>query len=207
MKRISIGFIIGGAAVLVLLLFTQRQWLPAIKNIFQPAPVLIEETPTVIREIKAIGQLVTITLFDEVVVDSIKLRPPTLSEKILRAGTPIPLSTLSRDQLVLIARGKVMAGVSLQKLHEAQTRITGDTLVLTLPPAEIIDVIVNPSDFDSFAETGSWTGAEVALVKAQAKRKLIQRALQQQVLDRARTQAVKVVQGIVGKGKIKVVVQ
>lgn len=207
MKRISLGIILGASAILLLLLFTQRSWIPAFKNIFKSAPVLIEQTPTIIREIKSIGQLVTVTVFDEVVVDSIKLRPPTLSEKIFRAGTPIPLTSLSRDQLVMVASGKVMAGVRIDQLSEQAARVQGDTLFIRLPEAEILEVIVNPSDFSTFAETGEWSGSEVALVKAQAKRKLIQRALQQKVLERSRQQAVRVLQGIVAKGKVTVIIE
>jgi hypothetical protein len=207
MKRISLGIILGASAILLLLLFTQRSWIPAIKNIFKPAPVLIEQTPTIIREIKAIGQLVTITIFDEVVVDSIKLRPPSLTEKIFRTGTPIPLTALSKDQLVMVAKGKVMAGVRIDKLTDQSSRVQGDTLFIRLPEAEILDVIVNPSDFSTFAETGEWSGSEVALVKAQAKRKLMARALQQNVLERGRQQAVRVMQGIVAKGSFTVIIE
>ena len=42
------------------------KWLPSLKNI-RSQPVIIENTPVLIKEINEMAQLCTITVFDEVV--------------------------------------------------------------------------------------------------------------------------------------------
>lgn len=59
--------LIAAAAFLVIFLFQKTNWLPSFKNIFASQPVVIEETPIIIKEINTLSQLITVTYTDEVV--------------------------------------------------------------------------------------------------------------------------------------------
>ena len=61
----------------------------------------------------------------------------------------------------------------------------GDSVSLLLPRAEILDAIMNPSDFETFSETGEWSSEAVTAVKVKARKKMIEKALQQGILNKA----------------------
>ncbi|WP_301923206.1 DUF4230 domain-containing protein, partial [Ferruginibacter sp.] len=50
-------------------------------------------------------------------------------------------------------------------------------------------VILNPSDFETFEETGTWTDAEVRALKMKLKDKLIITVLRQNILPKASDKA------------------
>jgi uncharacterized lipoprotein NlpE involved in copper resistance len=54
-----------------------------------------------------------------------------------------------------------------------------------LPQPEILEVIVNPSGFTTFTETGVWSPDAVNLVKAKAKRVMEYRAVAKNILPMA----------------------
>ena len=174
------------AAILFVLLLQKTNMLPSIGNIFKPKPVLIENTPVLIKEIRELTQLITVTSFDEVVVDSVK--PST---DILNAITGIAINPLApaKDRIVIIARGSVQAGTNLRYLSENDIVVVEDSVTLKLPQAEILEVIVNPSGFSTFSETGVWSPDAVNLVKAKAKRVMEYRAVQKNILQMAETRS------------------
>jgi hypothetical protein len=169
------------AAILFVLLLQKTKMLPDLGNIFKPKPVLIENTPILIKEIRELTQLITITSYDEVVVDSVKT-----STDILKAITGL---SLNPDRIVIIARGSVQAGTNLRYLSEADIVVEGDSVTLKLPQAEILEVIVNPSGFSTFSETGVWSPDAVNLVKAKAKRVMEYRAVQKNILQMAESRS------------------
>jgi hypothetical protein len=67
-----------------------------------------------------------------------------------------------------------------------------------LPKAQIIDAIVNPSDFETFVERGNWSEAEVRLVKMKAYRKMVEHALQQNILQKADAKAKAIMEDFLG---------
>ena len=174
------------AAILFVLLLQKTKMLPDIGNIFKAKPVLIENTPVLIKEIRELTQLITVTSFDEVVVDSVK--PST---DILNAITGIAINPLApaKDRIVIIARGSVQAGTNLRYLSENDIVVVEDSVTLKLPQAEILEVIVNPSGFSTFSETGVWSPDAVNLVKAKAKRVMEYRAVQKNILQMAETRS------------------
>lgn len=80
------------------------------------------------------------------------------------------------DHLVIIAHGTVRAGIDLQKMDSESVRFSGDTVIVRLPNPEYLDIIVNPSDFDIFAETGRWTQQQVSKLQDSARQRLIAEA-------------------------------
>jgi len=131
----------------------------------------IDQTPVIVEKIKTLGELTTSCYYEEMVLQA--------SKQNYFATTP--LGTLARDgfgkdvddHLVIIAKGTVRAGVDLLKMSEDDVRFVGDTVFVKLPEAEYLDVIVNPSGFEIFAESGSWTHDQVTSLQTTAKEKLL----------------------------------
>ena len=159
-----------------LLLFILRQinWLPNL-SFLKSKPVLIDETSILVKEIKNVSQLIAIKAYDETSLDSSK-------EKDLPS---FPGLRPDRDRIVIIAKGVVTAGMDLKKIKQEDVKFQHDTLVLKLPQASILEVVVNPSDFETFDEKGHWSDADITNIKVRIRNKILQRALSNQILDKA----------------------
>jgi hypothetical protein len=181
--------------ILVLLLFGatwwfQRiHWLPDFGEMFKSKPLQIDNTAIVIKEINALSQLVTVTAYNEVVIDEVKKGESLFNNPVVPTLLNIPDLKYSDKKLVLIGKGKVLAGIDLARLTNKDLFFKGDSVSLTLPKATILQVILNPSDFDIFEETGSWTDAEATAVKLKLRDKLIITVLRQNILQKAASKA------------------
>jgi hypothetical protein len=178
--------------VIVITLLQRFSVFPSWDGLFAGKPVVIEETPILISEIKELAEMITVTSFDEVVVDSIKASPFDVVHNI--TGISLPTISPSADRLVIIARGKVMAGIDLSNLMPDDIYVEKDSIRMTLPPARVFDVITNPSDFSTFSETGDWPSAAAMALKTQARDKILRRALNQGILNRANARAAAVME-------------
>lgn len=172
-------------ALFVLWLLIKTDWFGSIRNIFKAQPVIIDNTPILIKEINELAQLCTITAYDEVVVDSTVIHPKSPLEMLLPdiskfAGLPV-----KGKRIVIIGKGQVTAGTDLKKLQSRHFFINKDSIALTLPKTEILDAIINPSGFETFDEMGEWSSEAVNAVKVKARNKMIERALQQNILEKA----------------------
>jgi hypothetical protein len=205
MRSIYRGLI---AVVLLLLmvgLLVQLNWLSSFRSWFKPNPVLIEETPLLITEIKQMANLMTIESADEVVVSKVRPVQAGSPKKMLDWISPIPLATA--DRLVLVVKGKVLAGTDLNKLEPAAFFIKDDSVSVTIPAARIQEIVVNPSGTDVFIEEGNWSQAETNALVEQAREKLRQRATEKGIPQRADEQALKVMRNFLalqGFSKIRV---
>ncbi len=170
------------SVLFIVFLFQKINWLPSLKNIFASQPVVIEETPIIIREINTLSQLITVTYTDEVVMDEAK--PGKGISSIMSAGIGM-IMVPSTDRLVMIGRGKVLAGIDLKGLKEKDVQTIGDSIHVTLPPAQILNTIINPSGFETFDEKGDWNEQEVTALKIKIRKELTQRALEQNILKQA----------------------
>lgn len=178
------------AVLIVLLLLLMRvNFLPSLGNIFYRQPMQIDDTKILIKEIRPLGQLVTVTAYDELVMDSIKYNKPGVADQLLRMASPVPVNS-NYDELVLIAHGRVLAGTDLNKIAATDVYVKKDSASVLLPPAVVLDVIINPSDFETFSESGIWESEEVTILKESARNILQKRALQQGLLQKANLQAV-----------------
>jgi hypothetical protein len=173
------------ATALLVLLLLNMKWLPSFKNIFKPQPVTIDNTPILIKEINELAQLCTITAFDEVVADSVVIKMKSPVEALLPDLSAFGNLPVTGKRIVIIGKGKLIAGVDLKKLNEQSIFVQGDSVSLLLPRAEILDAIMNPSDFETFSETGEWSSEAVTAVKIKARKKMIEKALQQGILNKA----------------------
>lgn len=183
MRKFLQKYLLAIAAILVIIfLFQKINWLPSFKNIFSSKPVIIEETPIIIKEINTLAQLTTVTFTDEVVMDTAKIgngMPSLLPTAIGSILTP------SIDKLVIIGRGKVIAGTDLKNIQDNDIAATGDSIHLDLPHASILQTIMNPSDFETFTEEGTWSENAVTALKIKIRNRINQNALQQNILPQA----------------------
>ncbi len=174
--------LIAAIILLIIFLFQKINWLPSFKNIFSSKPVLIEETPVIIKEINTLAQLITVTFTDEVVRDTAKIGNGMPSLLPTGIGT---ILTPAIDKLVIIGRGKVLAGTNLKNLQEKDINVTGDSIHVILPHAEILQTIMNPSDFETFIENGDWNEGAATALKIKIRNEINQNALQQNILHQA----------------------
>ena len=130
----------------------------------------IDDTPVIITKIRTLGELTTACYYDEMV----------LSQTKQNAFSSSALGSLAEglgkdvdDHLVLIAKGTVRAGLDLMDMTEEDIRFVRDTAYIRLPAPQYLDVIVNPSDFEVFAETGKWTHEEIIGLQETARTRLL----------------------------------
>ena len=134
----------------------------------------IDDTALIVTRIQTLGELTTACYYDEMVLT--RSKPGALSS--------LPLGPLTRDSfgkdvddhLVLIAKGTVRAGIDLREMGPDDIRFSGDTVFVRLPAPQYLDVIVNPSDFEVFAESGKWTHEEVTALQGTARQRLLMEA-------------------------------
>lgn len=157
--------------------------LPSLRNLFRSKPVVIDSTPVLVKEMKNIAQLMTMSSYDEVVVDSSK------SWSAEFPGFSAEKSISSKSQLVVIAKGQIVAGIDLQELDQNKIVLAGDSVSITLPKAKVLDAIVNPSQYEIFIEEKGWEPGEVNSIKVRARDQMIDRALRQGLLTKADTKA------------------
>ena len=174
--------VIAASVLLIIFLFQKINWLLSFKNIFKSQPVIIEETPILVKEIRSLATLVSITYSDEIIMDSTKVGNGLPSLLPTTMGT---LLTPAVDRLVIIGRGKALAGTDLRKIDEKNIYASGDSIHLLLPHATILQVIINPSDFEIFSEEGDWMETAVIDLKRKIRERLQQNAVAQNILVRA----------------------
>ncbi len=174
-RRIKKYLIITASLLLIIFLLMKMNWLPSFSDIFKSKPLQIDETPVLIKEINNLSQLITISMYDEVVMAFSK--PKHLPS--FPGLRPVP------DKIVLIGKGKVLAGVDLKKIKENNLSVTGDSVSIYIPPAQIFSTIINPSDFETFDETGKWSPDQITDIKKRIRDKITARAIQNQILPKA----------------------
>jgi hypothetical protein len=169
--------------VLSLIFILQKiKWLPSFKNIFKSQPVVIDQTPIVLREIKTLANLITVTYDDEIVMDTAKIGNGLPSLLPSNIGT---LLVPTIDKLVLIGRGKVLAGTDLKTLQPNDIYAKDDSVHLFLPKAKILQTIINPSGYEIFEEKGTWSESGITSLKLKIKDEINKRALSRNILKQA----------------------
>ena len=133
-------------------------------------PLTIDDTPVIVTKIRSLGELTTACYYDEMVLSQTK--PNAFSSTAL-GSLAEGLGKDVDDHLVLIAKGTVRAGLDLMEMTEEDIRFVGDTAYIRLPAPQYLDVIVNPSDYEVFAETGKWTHEEITGLQETARTRLL----------------------------------
>ena len=63
--------------------------------------------------------------------------------------------------------------MDLTGFTQEDLRFSEDTVFVRLPAPQYLDVIVNPSDFEVFDETGKWSHTEVTDLQETARQRLL----------------------------------
>jgi hypothetical protein len=129
--------------------------LPSLGGIFHSPPPRIDETPVIIQQVKNIAQMFTQTFYDEYVYDTGVIRTPMLT---------------FNKRLIFIAKGEVISGFDLSGLNEKSIIRRDKSIVVKLPPARILEVVINPSGFETFIEEGEITFEESKKFHEDARR-------------------------------------
>lgn len=118
----------------------------------------IERTITqTITQIKTIKEFCTANYCEETVISASRKK------------------VIGSDDIAIIVKGTVRAGFDLSKM---ETEVVGDTaIIITLPKAQVLDVITNPSDCETFQESGKWSHEKVTRYKGIARRMILRHAL------------------------------
>ena len=171
--------------------------LPGIDDLFTKKHLKIDETPILVKEIRGLAEMTTVTSFDEVVVDSVFADPAGI---LLRSITGIGDGY---NSLVLVVSGKVVAGTDLSALTDSSFYVFKDSVRLTLPGAKVLQVTVNPSDVSTFKEEGKWTTDAFEKVKIKAREKMRDRAMQQGIIGRADKRSVAIMERFLSQAGFK----
>jgi hypothetical protein len=182
LRKIGLTLIILVVAYLLLRTFNL---IPDIRNWFKQQPVLIENTPLIVENIRDLNELITMASFDEVVISKNKINEGDLLTNIFKTKSLDPRTS----RIALIAKGRLFAGIDLKALKNEDLTVVKDSVAIKIPKAKIIDAIVNPSDCDVFIEEGIWSTAEISELKAQARQKIIDRSIERKILEKAETKA------------------
>ena len=142
-----------------------------IENLFKAKPITIDKTANVIEEIRQLAELTTATYYQDIVIKKVKK------------------SAFFDDELVMITKGKVRAGYDMSNLTEQDIVIDSSIIKIKLPKVKVLDIITNPSDFDTYVETGKWTFEEVTEYKKEAREKLKKNAIEGGILELAERSA------------------
>ena len=133
-------------------------------------------------QVRRIGELSSAGYYEELVLTD---HDDSYLAEIKRATGLNRLT--GNDDFVIICKGRVRAGFDFTKMEAADFAVTGDTLRLTLPPVEILDVVINPTDYELFA--GHRTHEETIGIVLLAKQRLRADAVRAGILDQAEVSA------------------
>jgi hypothetical protein len=186
-RNISITII---AIIICYLLLNSLGWMPNFGKWLKRKPLLIEDTPLIVKSIKGLKQLITLQSTDEVVITKNTLQGGTTLGNIFQNGIINP----NDKKIGMIVKGTINMGVDFSKLTEEDIRVKGDSIALVVPAATFIETIVNPSDTDIFIEVGKWDVLEINQLKSNAKDKLMERAESRQLLDKAKGRSILVIE-------------
>jgi hypothetical protein len=131
-----------------------------ISDVFKSQPVVIDNTANVVEEVRRLAELTTASYYEENVI---------VRKKARKAGIFGVKVVDIEDELVLLVKGKVRIGFDLSKMQEKDIVVDSVSISLRLPEVQILDVITNPSGFETFSESGNWSHDEVTQYKNEVR--------------------------------------
>ncbi len=138
-------------------------------------PLSIENTTNVVEDIKKIGEFTTAYYYEEM----------ALKDSYKTTSSILGIKSVSTNEIVLIGKGRVRAGFDLSQVQPEDINVHGDTIEMTIAPAKIFDIILNPSDFSTEYESGTWSHERTKPIKAKARDKLTKNAIDYGILKKA----------------------
>ena len=158
----------------------------------------IDKTANVVTEIRKISEFTTAVFYKELVLQDVKYkykehkvykksdnwykRQLGLDKTVV--GTQIDSTEIGR--IVIIAKGNIRTGFNFSRLTANDFEVRNDTLFVTLPQAEIFDVIINPSDIEFFDRKGNyWDEENIREILANGKTIMYEQAMKENILEKA----------------------
>jgi len=158
---------------------TEQALQEQIEEVSHPTPTILPDPMTIIHEVRGLSRLETASY--------------TVEKVITAESGQGPFAFLFGDRLILVAHGRVIAGVDLGKMAEDSIIVADDaTVVVTLPPAEIlVAALDNQKSYIYDRDTG-WIGVNPALeteARQAAEEEILEAALEDGILEMARQNA------------------
>ena len=184
--------------ILIMLLVVGGWWVlsklnlvPSLGELLAPKAVQIDETATIVKDIQPLAQLVTLSAYNEIVVDSVVNLPGVT---VIQPLMPLIVPHMSSLNKAIVIIGKTVAhvGVDLRKITANDIRLSSDTVHLTLPPAQVLDVILNPSDVEIFIEKGSWSAETITGLKNRITALAVEQAVQKGLVEQSQRKIVEI---------------
>lgn len=147
----------------------------------------IDKTANVVEEVKKIGQFTTSCYYEEVPLRDLRIDTVERSG-IFGIGAG---KSFKENEIVIVGKGRVRAGFDLSKLQADDINVHGDTLEMVLPQVEMFDIMMNPSDFTTEYESGTWSHELTKPLKERAKVQLENNALEFGILQKAEESGLK----------------
>ena len=172
--------------VLVILALALLLWLVFQRYLRRPAAergLRIDKTAAVVEQVRRMGELSSAGFYEELVLTD---RDDSYLGELRRLDGVRRIA--GSGDFVIICKGRVRAGFDLTKMKPSDFSVSGDTLRVTLPPVEVLDVIINPTDYEHFS--GHRTHEETVGIILQARQRLRADAAQAGALDQAEASGV-----------------
>jgi len=150
-----------------------------VAQLLRPTPTVIVDPVTIIHQVRSLARLETIQYSVEKVITA-------------EAGQG-QFGFLFGDRLLLVAHGRVIAGVDLEKLGPENLRVEDNVLFVNLPEPEIfIATLDNEKSYIYDREKGILTSGDVNLetiARQAAEQEIEKAALEDGILELARQNA------------------
>jgi Protein of unknown function (DUF4230) len=134
------------------------------------------DQPTVVRQIRGLQRLESVSYTMDKIVSG-------------ERENPILPQLLAGDRLLLVVHGEAIAGVDLAKLKPGDVTVSGDSVRVHLPPAEIFTTSLDNAKTKVYSrDTGLFSSPDPNLegeVRAEAERQLRNAALDDGILKTA----------------------
>lgn len=153
MKRVRNILVLILVLSLSALLFFKIRSLPSLSDLFTPKKVTIDNTPVVVKQIQSLAQLVTVSMYEELVADSSVVDKTVFS------------FFNSEKKLVVVGKVTTHVGIDMKKMSNLDIGGTQDSIHIILPAAEVLDAIINPSGTYVFIEEGDWSNDAIVKLK------------------------------------------
>lgn len=148
-------------------------------ELLHPTPTIRPDPITIVHEVKALARLETIQYSVEKVITA-------------EVGQGL-FGGLFGDRLLFVAHGVVIAGVDLNELTEENVSMEGNTVYITLPPAEVfIATLDNDKSYIYDRDTGLLKKGDQDLetnARQVAEDEILKAALEDGILEQAQTNA------------------
>jgi hypothetical protein len=160
-----------------------------IAQVLNPTPTILPDPVTVIHEIRSLSRLETIQYSVEKVITA------EIAQE--------QLGFLFGDRLLLVAHGKVIAGVDLNKLTDQDFQIKGRVLNVRLPKAEVfVATLENDRSYVYDRDTGLLRREDKNLetqARQAAENEIMKAALEDGILNQAQVNAEKTLESLLNK--------